>query len=163
MNTLVIYYSRTGNTRLVARFAATQLQATEEEIVDQKNRDGVRGFVGGAWDALLRRRTEIEPAEQDPADYELVLVGTPVWAGTMCPAVRRWLTVNSDSLHDVAFFLTTGGSGRQRTFQEMAQVSGATPHATLDITVAEIKNEQWRVPTEEFCEELTAWYQNKRK
>lgn len=163
MKTLVVYYSRTGNTRRVARRIANGLEADVEEIEDSKDRDGVIGFLKGGKDSLFRNRTELEELTKMPRDYDLILVGTPVWAGTACPAVLTWLERFSDDLGDAGFFLTTRTTGKEKTFTEMAEVSGATPHKTLAITASEIKSGEWVPPTEEFVEELLRWRQGQQK
>lgn len=163
MKTLVVYYSRTGNTRRVARRIANGLEADVEEIEDTEDRDGVIGFLKGGKDSLFRNRTELGELTRMPVDYDLVLIGTPVWAGTACPAILTWLERFSKDLDDVAFFLTTRTTGREKTFTEMAEVSGATPHNTLVITASEIKSGEWIPPTEEFVEELLRWRERQQE
>lgn len=156
MRSLVVYYSRTGNTRLVAEKIAQDLDADIEEIIDKKDRGGIIGFIKGGLDAGRKKDTEIEEPENDPADYDLVVVGTPVWAATVCPAIRTWLQRYGKTLKDVGFFLTTGGSGVEKTFNQMAQVGKTTPHETVAITVSEINKDAWKSPTDEFVDELVA-------
>lgn len=154
MKTLVAYYSRTGNTRRVARRIAEGMEGDIEEIHDTKDREGIIGFLTGGKDALFRNDTTLGTLSKVPSDYDFIVVGTPVWAGTVCPAVRTWLSQFGQQLKDVAFFLTSRTSRNEATFTEMAEVSGATPHETLVITAAEIKKETWIAPTEEFVKEL---------
>lgn len=44
----------------------------------------------------------IGPLSKNPADYALTIIGTPVWVGTMTPAVRAYLQNNQERLHNVA-------------------------------------------------------------
>lgn len=157
MKTLVVYYSRTGNTRRVARRIAEDLDADREQIEDTKNRDGIMGFLKGGKDSLFRNQTELGELTKDPGDYDLVLVGTPVWAGTVCPAIRTWLGRFCDRLNNMAFFLTTRTSGKEKTFIEMTEVSGAPPHATLALTVSELKSGEWMSRTDVFVDEIKDW------
>jgi flavodoxin len=59
MNTLVVYYSRTGKTRFVAEKVVAELKADIEEIVDLKNRKGRFGFLKAGYDATRGNGTEI--------------------------------------------------------------------------------------------------------
>jgi flavodoxin len=136
---LVVYYSRTGTTRGVAETLAQKLDADLEEIVDRKRRGGVIGFMGGGKDALLKKVADIDEPRKDPAEYQLVLLGTPVWAGSVTPAVRAYIELKAASLPDVAFFLTTGGSGIDKTFQAMAELCGKQPQGTLGLKERDVK------------------------
>ncbi len=151
---LVVYYSRSGTTRKVARQIAELLQADVEEIADTKDRKGLTGWLGSARDALLRRSADIEPAENDPADYDMVLIGTPVWGGTVSSPVRAYLEQQAGRLPEVAFFLTTGGSGVQRTFEKMAELAGQKPVAALGLRARDVHKGRHRGDVLKFIERL---------
>ena len=85
MKALVVYYSRSGVTRKVAQALAAALGAEIEEIVDTKDRSGAGGWLKAGADASLKRLTAIQPMTKDPAGYDLVVIGTPVWGWTMTP------------------------------------------------------------------------------
>jgi flavodoxin len=85
---LVVYYSLTGHTRQVARQIAETCGADIDPIVD------VAGRQYRPWDmfrlgmqAIFRRGDDIREAIFDPSDYDLVVIGTPVWAGRMASPV----------------------------------------------------------------------------
>ncbi|MDD7364807.1 MAG: flavodoxin, partial [Olsenella sp.] len=91
---LVLYYSwSNGNTERVAQELADACDADLERIetavlypedydatVDQGKREVEAGF-----------EPELQPLEHDPADYDVIAVGTPTWWYTMAPAVRTLL------------------------------------------------------------------------
>lgn len=80
MKSLVVYYSRTGKTKFVAETAAAELGSDIEEIVDLKNREGKLGWMSATQDASRGKETEIAPTKKVPNDYDLLIIGTPVWA-----------------------------------------------------------------------------------
>jgi len=129
--TLVVFYSRTGTTRRVAEVIAAELAADVEEIVDKKSRGGPLGWLSGGRDATLRRTAEIEEPKNDPAGYDLVVIGSPVWAWSMTPAVRAYLKRQKERLPQVAFFALAGSSGAEKTVAAMAALAGKEPRATL--------------------------------
>ena len=141
MKTLVVYYSRTGNTKRVAECIADALGADLLQLTEQEDRQGARGYVVAGWAAMRRKEAALDPLEKDPGDYDLVVVGTPVWAFTVTPAVRTFLNRYSSSIESTAFFCTMGGSGATRTFQEMESLCGAAPLATLSLNDKQLKNE----------------------
>ena len=152
--TLVVYYSRTGNTRKVAEAIGAGLGADAEEIIDTKNRRGPIGSVCAGKDAVLKRPTAIEEPRKAPASYSLVVVGTPVWAGTMCSAIRTYLARQKDRLPKVAFFLTTMRSGAERTFAQMTELAGRTPVATLEVRAGDVKAGRYAEAVESFVKRL---------
>lgn len=132
--TLVVHYSRTGNTRRVGRAIAEALGADVEEIRDRTDRSGIPGFLRSALEALLRSFAPIDRPRRDPADYDLVVVGTPVWTGSVSSPVRTWLWLERDRLPAVAFFATVGGGGSERAFGQMREIAGKAPVATLSLS-----------------------------
>ena len=154
--TLIVFYSRTGNTRAVALAIAQALNADVEEIIDKKRRDGRLGFIVSGKDAMLKQATEIEEPAKNPADYDLVLAGTPVWANTMCAAVRTYLTRQKSALPNVAFFLTTRMSGVDSTFNNMQELAGKAPVATLAVMERAIKRGEFADAVRDFVARLQA-------
>ncbi len=88
MKTLVVYYSRTGTTKKAAEIAAKELNADMEEIVDEIKRKGILGYIKSGSHALRKKLTKIEKLEKDAKDYDLIIIGSPVWANNMPPAIR---------------------------------------------------------------------------
>ncbi len=121
---LIVYYSRTGTTEKIAKLIRQHLNCDTEELVDLKRREGILGNLSGGIDALLQRKTAIRPVSHDPSQYDLVIMGTPVWGGNMAPALRSYITANKDQLPQTAFFCTFGGKGALRTEAKFAELAG---------------------------------------
>jgi flavodoxin len=117
MKSLVVYYSRTGTTKKVAEIIAQKIDADIEEIIDKKSRKGVLGFLSGGKDAVTKAATSIEEPKKNPDDYDIVVIGTPVWAGTMAPAIRTYLNIRK--IKKSAFFYTSGSGKGSRVFADM--------------------------------------------
>jgi len=139
MKVLIAYYSRTGTTRKAAEAirdalrAAGDVDVTVEEIVDTKDRSGAGGWLGAGKDSLRKRTTTIEPVTADVAAFDLVVVGTPVWASNVTPAARTFCVEQSPRAGQVAFFCTTGGTGTKRTLATMEDLCKKAPVATLGL------------------------------
>ncbi len=154
MNILVTYYSRTGNTKKVAEKLAVLLKGTAEEIHDTKNREGFLGYLSAGKTATTKMLTTLEKVSNDPASFEIVVIGTPMWNGAMSTPIRTYLTQYKDSFKKVAFFCThqyTDGS----PFEEMASLCGKTPVATLILnSKKEVKGDEYIKKAEEFADRL---------
>ena len=133
-NVLVVYYSRSGTTRVLGNLIAAALDADVEELRDVHPRQGARGWVRSILEATLDRRAELEPQRRDPRHYNLVIIGTPVWNARVCSPVRTWIEDNATRLPAVALFATMGGRGGDATIAQMTSLLGRPPTATLVAT-----------------------------
>ena len=120
MKKLIVYYSRTGNTKFVAEKIADQLDADLCEVTDKKNRKGRLTFLTGGFASLREKLTEIE-VPKPIEDYDFIIVGSPVWAGKITPAIRKFLVTNDFSDKLVAFFVTLGGDKAEKTLKNMKE------------------------------------------
>lgn len=142
MKVLVVYYSRTGTTRKLAQKLSAQLNADIEEIVDKKNRSGLIGWLYGGRDGMKRIPTEIDPIKNNPSDYDVVLIGGPLWGFKgIAPASRTYLLQNKDKIKQVAFFMTRAGkSPSSPALDDLKEVYGKAVIATLDLRQKELES-----------------------
>lgn len=135
---LIVYHSRTNWTRRVARMLARRLDADLEEIAVARPIGGPLGYALCAIEALAGIPVSLRPMHKDPANYDFVVVGTPVWFWRLSSPVLGWLRQHRLRKGRAAFFCTMGGSGATRVFATMEELSGARPVATLAVTDDEI-------------------------
>ncbi|WP_168790218.1 flavodoxin family protein [Paraburkholderia aromaticivorans] len=136
---LVVFFSRTGTTRVLASTLARMLSADLEEICDCTERRGAMGYMRCLVDSWRKRPTEIVPAGLDTSQYDLVVVGTPVWAGSVSAPVREYLLENRLKFRHVAFFSSFGGLGSQAAFDEMRALAGRAPVAECNVRATEVQ------------------------
>ncbi len=151
MKYLLVYYSRSGYTRKAAEEIARHLDCDIEEIIEKKNRDGAVGYLVGIKDSVINKRVDIEPPQNDPAEYETVIIGTPVWANKPCLPVIEWMRQMGGQVAASAFFLTTRMSGVESTFEKMEELTDCKPLAALALKNAEMKETGWEKKAEEFA------------
>ncbi|WP_424356708.1 flavodoxin family protein [Methanocella sp. MCL-LM] len=157
MHALVVYYSRTGNTRKVGEELARVLPGDVEELIDTVNRAGPLGFLSAAGDASQRKLTKLQPIMKDPSAYDLVLVGTPNWNANVSTPVRTYLAENRAKFKSVAFFCTQGvRGGSEKAFAEMEAVAGKKPKATLTVPMSALKNGNHADMLKKFAAEVNA-------
>jgi flavodoxin len=143
MKTLIVFYSRTGNTKAVAKELAQNLNADLEEITETKPREeGVIGKIILSKDAILQNEVSINDLKRQIADYDLVVIGTPIWAWNMANPIRSFLNKYKQdlSLKKVAFFATMGSNGDGRAFIQMEKLIDLSPVATIAFTDGQIKD-----------------------
>ncbi|MBT3406781.1 hypothetical protein HN419_06505 [Candidatus Woesearchaeota archaeon] len=154
MKTLVVYYSRTKITEKVAQTISENINCDIEEIIDLKDRSGAIGYLKAGKDAMKKVETDISISDKDPSRYDCVIIGTPVWAFTMAPAIRTYINQNKDRFKKVAFFCTEGGSGHEKTFKDMEELTKKKPITTLFLLTKEVSKEQHINKTQEFVEKI---------
>jgi flavodoxin len=137
--TLIVYHSRTGHTRRIARHLADRLGADLDEIRIVQPMHGVLGYAACAIEAMAGLAPALRPMRHRPADYDLIIVGTPVWFWSLSSPVRSWLENFGSRGKRFAFFCTMGGSGASRVFAAMKELTGREPLATLALTASEVE------------------------
>lgn len=138
MKTLVVFYSRSGNTRKAGEEIAKQLKADVEEIIDTKNRKGIMGYMRSGFEAAMKKTTEIKEPENNPSLYDIVIIGTPVWFHNMSSPVRTYLSQNKAYFKGVAFFCTMNDSKNEKIFTEMSKVCENQPLASMALQAKSI-------------------------
>ena len=121
MKTIIIYYSLTGKTKKLAESLAKKLKSDIEEITEKKRK---RGLFKSGFEAALKLKPRILPLKSDLSKYDLVVIGTPIWAGNMSSPVRSFLSKYKDKISKSAFFCTHGGGGKGKAFKEMRDICG---------------------------------------
>lgn len=119
MTDLVIYYSRTNNTKIAAKTIAQEKNAEILEVRDKTNRSGPIGYMIGALDAIINKKTSIEYPKKNLKEYDIIYIGTPVWAGKPAPAINEFIKENDFGGVNVVSFCTMGSNGDKSTIEAM--------------------------------------------
>src|SRR6056297_1668923 len=143
MSILVVYYSRSGMTKKIAQAIAEKLGADQEEIISLEERKGLTGYLKSGQEAAQKKLAKIKPPEKKVGDYDLVIVGTPVWVGTMSSPVRTYLNSNLGRFRKVAFFTTQGSIKDQKVFKELTEILGKDSIATLKVKTKEAATDDY--------------------
>ncbi len=110
---LVLYYSQNGTTEKVAQEIAGKLNADIEAICSANPYDG---DFGQTIERCNKEREagivpENLPLKLNPADYDVIFLGYPVWFGTYAPPVAYFLNNTDLSGKKIVPFCTFGSGG----------------------------------------------------
>jgi flavodoxin len=136
---LVVYYSLSGNTERVAEDLAKRLGAESEKIGDIKVRRGLLGYLRAAFDSIRERPAELTALDKNPNEFALTLIGTPIWAGKITPAVRSYLRMNRGRFNEVAFFTTSGSTPAEKVVPAMERLAGRQAVALAGFNYVDLK------------------------
>jgi len=86
----VVYFSRTGTSKNVAKKIASKLSCDVIQITDNMNWNGILGFIKGGYYSSKNKGVDIKINGNLDNSDELIVV-TPLWAGRVAPAIRVFL------------------------------------------------------------------------
>jgi len=154
MKILVVFYSRTGTTKIAAQQIARELNCDLEEIIDFKNRQGVSGYLLAGRDAMLKKLTNIKKIEKELPGYDLIIIGTPIWAFDMSVPIRTFIVSYRNHFKKLAFFCVMGGSGDERVFLNMEKLAGFKPVAKLALKDFQVRQGEYDKPIKQFIKQI---------
>lgn len=130
--TLCVYYSRTGRTEKLMTEIAQALQCEAVKLSDGVDRSGVRGWLRSGMQAMARKLPPVEEVKPllPLSAYELVIIGTPVWAGRCSAPVRSFLRQYGEQLRRVAYVITRASNVRYEEVFEQMDLYVQTPHVS---------------------------------
>jgi flavodoxin len=110
---LVIYYSLTGNTQLIAETIAEAINSDILELKPVKELDAEGGskYFWGGYQATMKIKPKLKPFDTNPLEYDLIFLGTPVWAWTYTPPIHSFLSNYDLSGRKVALWTSSDGDG----------------------------------------------------
>jgi len=121
MKTVIIYFSESGNTKIVAKTLSKNLNADLIEVRDLKNRNGFIGKVFSSVDAFRENKTDITPTSINLEEYHLIYFGTPTWAGNATPAIITIIDKCDLRGKDIVLFATMNSSGGLSVINRMKE------------------------------------------
>lgn len=129
-NILIVYFSRSGNTRRMANLIQKEVGGTIHEIRPQVP-------YPSSYDAVVDQAGEeiqagYKPKLQSKLDhiesYDTVFVGSPNWWNTIAPPVATFLSECDLSEKTIVPFCTHGGGGLGRIGEDIAELC---PQSTI--------------------------------
>lgn len=127
---LIVCFSRSGNTRALAEQIQT---ATGGKLVEL---EPVEPYPADYRLTVSRARRELASDAHPPLKtkiddidaYNLILLGSPNWGGSIAPPVKTFLSEHDLSGKTIAPFMTHGGSGLGRAASDIRRFA---PRANL--------------------------------
>ena len=136
---LVVYFSRTGTTENVATAIAHELGCDIERIAEDRSRAGIIGWLRSGYEATRGKVGPIHAPRLNPADYDLVVIGTPIWNQSPSTPIVSYVRTHRKSLAAVAFFCTCDGRGEEAVFAKLAHETGIDPLAVLGLKRGQVE------------------------
>ena len=141
----------------MAKAVSARCRADLEEIRDARPR---KGLLRGWWRSIREVRrgseTQILPTTRHPGNYDLVVLGTPVWASSISSPLRTWLKRHRSELKQVGVFVTQGSRGGGKAVAQFSTLFGLAPRADLIVNAKDVTSGAYRGRLDEFAARLLA-------
>lgn len=126
--TLIVYYSRTGNTKAIAELIQEKVGGDLVQIETKEKRptDYRKEVEQNAQEQEREILPELKTTIPDFAKYERIFIGTPTWNMALPQAVVSFLDSYNFNGKTIIPFNTHGGYGAGSTFSQIsANTKGA--------------------------------------
>jgi len=132
---LVVFHSRTGHCRDLARLLSEQRGWALAEVAWPGEQPS---YARCARQALLRDRPEIRYRGPDPSDFGVVVLMSPIWCWRLCPPMRSFVRSMEGKLGGVAVLSCMGGSGAANAVAEVEHLIHRPVVAKLALRQSEV-------------------------
>ena len=152
-DTLIVYYSMTGNTKKAAERLAEHTMADLERLNDKCSYDGTRGKLKLILKSVFRTRAAIYKPEKDLSVYEKAVICTPVYNCSLAPAVRAYIVSHKDSLalKRVCLVTVSGGTSAEKAACEIEETLGAALAGKCSVYQDDIETGSYQQKLDEFA------------
>ena len=108
---LIVYYSLTGNTQFIAEIIQEAIKADIEELkpIKELNPSSSMKYMWGGYQATMKKKPKLKPIVKNPLEYDIIFLGTPVWAWTFSPPLRSFLSLYDLTDKRVAIWTCSAG------------------------------------------------------
>ncbi|MEA2035206.1 MAG: flavodoxin [Euryarchaeota archaeon] len=141
----IIYHSETGNTKKVAKAVAAATGADLIEVKTVFHYSMMAMYTTGINKARKGELDEIEQTEIDVSGYDLIVVGTPVWAFHPTPAINAAVSALSGCEGKRAVVFETDAGIPKNTLKILSKQlteKGMSVAGTVGISGKEINNKE---------------------
>jgi flavodoxin len=104
----IIFYSRTGNTRSIAKLLENKFkeEKADAELIEIEHVKKP-GFFKAGRAAMKQQEVPIKNTDFDLKKYDFIIAGTPTWAGRPSPYIKTFMNkAENVNGKKSAFFLT---------------------------------------------------------
>ena len=134
MKTLIVYFSFSGNNELLAKELRNTLNCDLYPVRELKKRAGISIFL----DILFKRTPAIKKPDINLADYDHMILVSPVWAGRIANPLKSFIKLKKEQIADYSFISLCGAGGNKDLEAELRRLTGKKPIAVCELAVRDL-------------------------
>ncbi len=156
MKTLVVYYSFEGNCEFAAKIIARRLGADLLQLkAGNEPPSGFGKHLIGGRAALRGEKAILYRINKNPESYDVVIIGGPVWAGTIAPALREFMISYPFEKKRTAIFASSASGNASSMLKRLkTMLAGNEVLSELSLKKPLRHREQAEEQINEFCDGL---------
>lgn len=135
MKKAVVFYSLSGNTQAAAKEIAEGIGADliELKLVKPFPTEKLKQLALGGMQAMFGMKPAIQELSKNIKEYDVLILGTPIWAGMIASPVHSFLNKYQVLDKIVAVFTFSGGGDNKRC---IAKLSKRLPRLKVEVALA---------------------------
>lgn len=135
MKKAVVFYTLSGNTQAAAKEIAEGIGADliELKLVKPFPTEKSKQLALGGMQAMFGMKPAIQELSKNIKEYDVLILGTPIWAGTTAAPVHSFLNKYQVLDKIVAVFTFSGGGDNKRC---IAKLSKRLPRLKVEVALA---------------------------
>lgn len=164
MNTLVVFYSLTGNNRHLARNLADKLESNLVEIIEKKHRTVLTIML----DTVFKRGTRIETINADLAEYDHIVLVSPIWNSRLATPMQTFLRSANATIPRYSFVSLCGHGTPAQTAvitEQLVILARKAPIVVTELRLVDLMPEEKRddvyaISNHRVSETDLAWFKD---
>jgi hypothetical protein len=137
---LVVVYSYTGTSRLLAQRLCVEQGWPMGEIKETSGRAGWQGLIRCLVDSALHRHPQICYDGPAVEDFNAVVLVYPIWAGRPASPMRSFVAQMAPRTRHYALLSVMGRRGAARAGAELEDIVGRPPLLSAAFTAAQVQD-----------------------
>ena len=137
MKILYVYFSRTGNNAILAKDISNRIDCNLERIETKEDLSKISSVFFLGINSLFGIRAKIRQPKEDPSDYDLVIIGTPAWAGSLPSPAWAYLEMLKEKIKKYAIASLSGKGDNPKALEQIRKILGKEPVAVLELSMPE--------------------------
>jgi flavodoxin len=122
MKTALVYYSLEGNTKYIADCISEVIHVDilQLEPINPINKNSSTKYLWGGLQVFSKREPQLKSYSFAPENYDLIILGTPVWAWKYSPAINTFINDIELAKKNIALYCCHGG-GKGAVFRRFEE------------------------------------------
>lgn len=159
MKIALVYYSLEGNTAFAAEMIGQKLGVDIIRLKPVKDypTEKIAKYFWAGKSASFQEAPKLMPYAFDINMYDVIILGTPIWASTFAPPLRTFIRAHSWEGRKVALFACCSDGGTEKCFQQMYHETRGSIRLSVLRLIDPLRNASPEQDTviAGFCEEIS--------